>query len=202
MGQVEEAINKLLNAIEDWEDANSIECDNCWDKIRKEDAINRTVYDSPFDYCEEEKHFCSLECEQSYLSEYFDCAECCRTIAESNGKLGYQRGILDPGGNVIDYICLGCYEKDILINGIPRTSFENQRMDGMFFNYGNEEVKNEGFEIVEGFDYHFISSQEDINKYCKKALELIDKGKKVITCYERLSIMGDEGYVTMMVKGE
>lgn len=96
-------------------------------------------------------------------------------------------------------MCLSCYQEFILENGIPKNKFQEGTVPGMFFNSGNPEPKKIGYEEVPEWKNVKVTSASEINN---KALELIGKGYKVIVGYERLSIIGGEGYVTLMAKKE
>ena len=43
--------------------------------------------------------------------------------------------------------------------------------------------------------------EESVKRYYEKAIELIDKGHKVVVAYESMAIGGLEGYVTLLKKG-
>ena len=97
-------------------------------------------------------------------------------------------------------VCLKCYEDLIIENGVERDKLEKGQIPGMFFSYGNLEPLHAGYREVEGFTNFFISCQWDSDRFRKKALELMDEGKRVVIGYERMAIGGDEGYVTLMEK--
>lgn len=128
---------------------------------------------------------------------YFWCERCDREICEQHPDNGWQIQYRYHDG---DQICLRCYEKVILENGIERDKLESGTIPGMFFNHGNPEPKRAGYMEVPGFtDYH-VRDNETAEAFRKKALELMDEGKIVVIGYERLAYGGGEGYVTLMVK--
>jgi len=159
------------------------------------------VYETPWDDIEVEKNFCSKECQEEYLYSgdfsYFFCDRCMREICTQNPGNGWHIQYRDHGG---DTLCLKCYQEVILENGVERDKFEEGRIPGMFFSYGNEEAVEAGYVEVPGFSNFYIHDQSTVDRFCGKALELIDKGQKVIVAYERIAIGGGEGYVTLMTK--
>lgn len=149
-------------------------------------------------------YFHSEACEQSYCSsgsfDYIWCDGCDRQVCEQNPRNGWHLQFRHHAG-MDTYLCLRCYQDEILENGQPREDFEGDRVKGgMFFSYGNAEPKDKGFEEVAGFENHFVSDRKAAQRYNNHALKLIDTKRKVITAYERLAIGGLEGYVTMMSK--
>ena len=120
---------------------------------------------------------------------YFTCPDCDRTICEQNPANGWHiqyRRVDD------EQICLRCFEKTILANGIPREDFEAGKLTGMFFSTGNSEPLEAGYQVVEGFDDKRIASEQGAQIVCHKALELIDLGYKVVVGYESMAIGGLE----------
>jgi hypothetical protein len=93
-------------------------------------------------------------------------------------------------------VCLQCYEKRILENGISRESFEDGKIEGMF----SPDAYEHGFVPVEDFQDVHITGQDSVDAYCAKAISLIDAGNIVLTDYERLAIGGLEGYVSLYAK--
>lgn len=172
-------------------------CDSCLEHFPRDHFgdVYGTYYDSPFDESGDDKQFCSEDCQQSYEESTFYCDSCNRYIERSNGHLSHIR---DYYGELI---CLRCYEEIILEEGVSREDFEKQRLSGMFFNHGNPEPISVGWFEVSGMDYEFVSENSpSLKRYCQVAMELIDAGFKVLNAYEHLSIMGGEGYVTLMAK--
>lgn len=151
--------------------------------------------DSPFKYIDS----CSeLLDDHSWADfRYFECVECQRMICEQNPRNGwhtqYRYWGEDGDG---EQICLRCYEKEVLENGIPREKFENEQLPGMFFSGDNSEPLDAGYE-KEGT--YFVG---DATPVCAKALELIDSGHKVVVGYESMAIGGLEGTVSLFYKKE
>lgn len=167
-------------------------CTYCKEDIIGEAPNFREIYDSPYDI-EPEYHDLCEHCLDYFHT--FVCGWCDREIRQenSNGHIFYRK----LGCSIV---CLECYEAEILESGLPIDSFDGQRIDGMFFSNNNNEPLSHGWEKVEGYDHFFIRSDSSIEEYHNKAIELIREGWLVVTGYESLSIMGDEGYVTMFKK--
>jgi len=181
-----------------------MECKNCGKKtLIKKGFRSEPAYGTPWDEEGERLPFCSDDCMQEYFFgdhdfKYFHCDKCHRLVCEQNPRNGWHTQYRDLEHDHYERVCLECYEEIIVAEGIPKKSFEDQRLAGMFFNTG--EVP-EGYKIVPGFENYFIRSEESIKRYCFKAIELIDQGHKVVTGYESLGLGGGEGYVTMFAKG-
>jgi predicted RNA-binding Zn-ribbon protein involved in translation (DUF1610 family) len=186
-------------------------CHECGEPIRRgEDFTTREVYDSPFDEQSKTIHLhvdnqlredYGISCEQALYDEhwadfrYFDCPMCQRTIIRqcpSNGWHSYVRDYED------DQICLSCFEQIQLKAGASKESFEDGRIEGMFFN--SNDLTTHGFEPVPGFHGYYIRTNEDVQNYCGTALRLIGKGCVIANEHERMAIGGLEGYVTMWAK--
>jgi hypothetical protein len=101
-----------------------------------------------------------------------------------------------------DKICLSCYKDRFMEEGLEfeREKLEAGQIPGMFFSYGNIEAKEVGYKELSGFTNYYVNTQERADRLRKKALALMDEGKKVVIGYERLAYGGSEGYVTLMVK--
>lgn len=167
-------------------------------------GLHEELYDTPWDDKPREVFFHREECEEAYCRsgsfDYIDCESCGRRVCEQNPRNGWHVQFRDHAD--LGYICLRCYEKEILDNGQPRIDFEGNRIGGgMFFSSDNHEPRGAGFEEVPDFTDYFVNSSEEAARYNRHALDLFDTGQKVITAYERLAIGGLEGYITMMSKG-
>jgi len=161
------------------------------------------LYDTPWEEKAREAFFHSAECEETYCRsgsfDYIECESCNRIVCEQNPRNGWHVQFRDHAD--LGYICLRCYETEILANGQPREDFEGNKIHGgMSFSGDNHEPNDAGFEEVTGFVDYFINGSETVRPYNSHALSLIDSGHKVITGYERLAIGGLEGYVTMFAK--
>ncbi len=166
-------------------------------------GLTAELYNTPWEKKPRNVWFCSEGCEESYCRsgsfDYVICTSCDREVCQQNPVNGWH--VQFRNHEDLGYICLRCYEGEILKNGQPRSDFEgNQMKGGMFFSRGNLEAEDAGFEEVMGFRNYFVNGREHILKYNRTALDLIDSGHKVITGFERLRIGGLEGYVTMMYK--
>jgi len=128
---------------------------------------------------------------------YFWCDPCNREISEQNPMNGWHIQHRDYDDHTV---CLRCYRDLILDNGIEREKLEAGKIPGMFFDWGNSEPKEAGYQEVPGFTKYFVNSQGKLDEFRRKALGFIDEGKKVVIGYESLAYGGSEGYVTMMYK--
>ncbi|MCJ7645712.1 hypothetical protein MUO65_02225 [bacterium] len=171
------------------------------EKKKARQSQTRYAYDTPWDNEPVAKLFCSDDCGDSFMYEepwaYFMCGKCDREISEQNPRNGWHIKYRDYDGQMT---CLKCYEDLILENGVERDKVEAGKIPGMFFSYGNLEPIKAGYREVEGFRDFFVSCQWDADRFRKKALELMDQGRKVVIGYERMAIGGGEGYVTLMEK--
>jgi len=191
---------KIYHYLLERADRLDVECDGCWDRSAR-GSFTRYVFDTPWDKKETEKHFCSEDCETNYLYggdfSYFTCEECEREICGQNPRNGWHIQYRDYDGETV---CLKCYEDLIFRNGVEREKLEKGIIPGMFFSLDNSEPVEAGYREVPGFTDFFIYNQNDVNRFIKKALRLMEKGRKVVIGYERLAIGGSEGYVTMFEK--
>lgn len=162
-----------------------------------------TLYDTPWDKEGREVFFHSDECQEGYMRsgsfDYTECEGCGRYVCEQNPANGWHyqfRRHEDLG-----FVCLQCYETEVLENGQPRSDFEGSGIKGgMFFSKWNTEPIDAGFEEVEEFKYYFVRDKREARRYNDHALSLIDAGNKVLTGYEALAYGASEGYITMLAK--
>lgn len=181
-------------------DRMSEDCMLCLEKKARR-SQTRFVYDTPWDDEPIAKLFCSDDCGDSYLYEepwaYFMCGRCEREICEQHPMNGWHVQYRDYDGQMT---CLRCYQELIIENGVECEKLEEGFIPGMFFSWGNLEPLKAGYREVDGFRKFYVSGQPSANAFRKKALELMDQGKKVVIGYESLGIGGGEGYVTLMEK--
>ena len=166
-------------------------------------GVTRELYDTPWEDEPKLRFFHSGECEEAYTRsgsfDYVDCEGCGRTICEQNPANGWHVQFRNHAD--IGYVCLKCYETEILENGQPRSDFTGSRINGgMFFSGDNREPLRAGFEYVDGFRDYFVNGARTAQYFNEQALELIDSNFKVVTGYERLASGGLEGYVSMFAK--
>jgi hypothetical protein len=171
----------------------------CYHNARE--SQTRYAFETPWDDDPVVKHFCSDDCGDTSMYEepwaYFWCDGCDREICEQNPLNGWHIQYRDYDG---DQVCLRCYKDLILENGVERKKIESGKIPGMFFDWGNTLAREAGYGEVPGFKKFLINSQERVDEFRKKALELMDEGEKVVVAYERMAMGGDEGYITMMAK--
>jgi hypothetical protein len=123
---------------------------------------------------------------------YFYCEDCNRWICRQNPSNGWhtQSRIV---GDCFE-VCLACYEKSILENGVDPEDLRNGHIPGMF----GPDAEEAGYKKDEGFIDYFVG---DPKPFIDKALELIDGGAQIVVEYETMAIGYLEGYVTMWAKG-
>jgi len=165
------------------------------------ESQTRHAFDTPWDDEPKLKYFCSDACGDSYMYEepyaYFWCNECNREVCEQNPMNGWHIQYRDYDDETV---CLRCYEDLILENGVELEKIERGGIPGMFFSWGNSEPIEAGYHVVPRFKNYHVNSQERADEFRVRAMELIDRGMKVVIGYESLAYGGGEGYVTMMAK--
>lgn len=176
-------------------------CETCEKEFGFPAPYSKDVYNTPWEVTSHVHSYCSEECEQADSPGYYDfapihCDMCGRDIIERNPANGYMYQFRDLDGAEV---CLKCYEEHILENGVDIEVFEKGQVAGMFFSGDNSEPIEAGYEKVEDYDDVKVN---DGNKqaFLKKCIDLINDGYKVLVGYERMSIIGDEGFVTMWRK--
>jgi hypothetical protein len=175
------------------------ECRVC-QRVARE-SQTRYAYDTPWDDTPRTFYFCSDDCGDSFMYEepfaYFWCDGCDREVCEQNPSNGWHLQFREYEDRKV---CLRCYKDLILENGVERDKIEEMKIPGMFFDWGNRMALEAGYREVSGFTDFHVNSQETAERFRSKALELMDRGYKVVIGYEKMAIGGSEGYVTLMVK--
>lgn len=182
----------------------SCECFNCsWGNSGKyaRHSFTAEVFETPWDNEPKQKLFCSDECRELYLYDgdfsYRTCDSCGREICQQNPANGWQWQFREL--NDFEEVCLCCYEQMILENGCDREKFAKGQLPGMFFSWGNPELEEAGYLPVPGYQNKFVRGSG--SEACTVALDLIDRGGKVICAYEAMGIGGGEGFISLYVKG-
>ena len=186
-------------------------CHECGEAVlTREDHVTIEVYDSPFDersrtiHLHTDNEICAdygISCAEALYDEqwadfrYFDCLMCGRTIIRQCPSNGWHSYVQEYEG---EDICLRCYETITLKEGIARESFEEGKIHGMFFS--RQELRDAGYQEVEGMEDAYIRTQSDVERYCHGAIRIMDQGYSVVTDYERMAIGGLEGYVTLWAR--
>lgn len=143
-------------------------------------------------------HYCYGTCLQLLTDtswsdfRYFYCSDCGRMICEQNPSNGWHtqyRVIHD------EQICLRCFERHVLENGVDRETLEEGHLQGMFFSNDNHEPIEAGYEHIRD-----VFVQSNAESVCEELLGLIDQGHKVLIGYESMAIGGGEGTVSLWVK--
>lgn len=163
-------------------------CEYCEVEEKDRELYDTTEYSSAFD----DKGRDVTVCEDCESEGNFWCQECNRLVSESCGH-NLQYRIVNQ-----ELTCLKCYEEQILKEGQDEEDFEGEGISGgMFFSYGNEELIKAGFTHFRDF---FITGKDSAKEYNNLAREKIEDGCKLITAYERLSIIGNEGTIGLWIK--
>lgn len=174
-------------------------CSFCGEKDSIEEYSNVSQYNSPWDKVPALNQYCGEEClqnsEDSSFSDwsYQYCEECNKDIiirCSSNGYHGYFRYSEEHGQE-----CLKCYQERLFQDGISEESLERGTLEGSFFDDG--ELKKEGFTQ---YQEYFVKGTTGAKSVCQNALALLKQGKKIIINYEGLSILGDEGSISLWTK--
>jgi len=190
-----------------------MKCEICEKLVTKKNGVKVQLYDYPHqdNYREVWVHSGMEESENEYGCtcydllfdpdwadfRYFECQKCLRIVCRQSPGNGWHVQVRETEDGEI---CLRCYEKQLLENGVSREKFENKTLPGMFFSFGNSELLIAGWDGVRGFQNYYVNSQEKIKTICDEAMALIDKGQKVIVAYESMGIGGGEGYVSLFSK--
>ena len=182
-------------------------CFECGTERPEEEMVILEVYDRPFDdlprkiaICREEDGSESLCQERLFDTGWADfrysyCSSCERAICRQNPSNGWhgQFRVLDG-----EEVCLKCYERILLEDGVSREALEDGRLPGMFFSFGNPELLEAGYVPIK--ENVFIGGESTALALTHLALELIDQGSKVVIAYERLALGGLEGTVSLYAK--
>ena len=170
-------------------------CELCLEILGEEDNIVKEIqYRDPYD---EEGREIELHegCQELWEEEQqFWCNYCCRFLPEDDGGMKYYR-IVEVGEGVGEMKCLKCYEEDILENGMSEKEFKKGTIPGMF----GLDVESYGYMSVKDYN-NILVNRKKVEDLSNKALELMDEGYKVVCVYESLSVIGEEGYVSLYVK--
>lgn len=200
-----ETASEIRKRLEEKDKSDSLSCFICKKPISaSEHYIDMQICKDPWD--ENPTHAIlhsaeSTSCEYEFIITYRDklnyflCNKCHRVIPSNSehSVLSYKREILYF--NYSEDYCLKCYKEIVLEYGNPFIDFQFSRIVGLF----SPAVKENGYQIVEGFQNFFINA-ETTPVYCKKAIELIKSGYKVINSYEDMDCESNEGHITMWYK--
>lgn len=182
------------------------ECDGCETEDFTADMYEEAFFLSPFDEEESKTGFtycrsCLDQGEDNVDGTQFYCDGCYRDIASDNGHMTHYRIL-----NECETVCLQCIETDLKAGGVAAIGdddlldrmFAGQSTFGMFFDVG--ELEAEGWTPDPLYtDYH-IDGGLSLLKLGARAHGWHKSGRAFIIGYERLSIMGDKGCVTLFTK--
>lgn len=179
------------------------ECGGCQTPTLADDLYGQCYYLGPFEDEETESAFkLCQDCREGaddLDEDLFECDGCFRTITDSRGHHMHYRDT--EAGR----FCLRCVEETLKAEGLAGFEdkleglFAGNSLFGMFFNVG--ELEAEGWVAASGYSDRRIGEQADALALGAVARALHEAGERIIVGYERLSIVGDEGYVTLYHTG-
>jgi acetone carboxylase gamma subunit len=190
------------------------ECYECGKKFKKSETLKSgkkivlDVYDAP--WAAEPRviavHTVEADNAQEYGScldkltdtswedfRYFDCPECRRLIARQcgyNGWRSYTKIVND------DEICVACYHKDVLENGMD-PDFDNG-IPGDFFS--DADIEDHGWIPVHEIQNYHVGHKNAIDRVKKAAADLAAGGCLVLVNYDSMAYGGGEGFISMYGK--
>ena len=143
---------------------------------------------------------CMMGHEYSKDFAYFDCPDCGRIICEQNPANGWR--VQYKIVNECEQVCVQCWQKEMLTNGIDFENWNEETIDGDFFSY--DELKEAGF--VEYSGSNMVGSghvgYNDPDKFINRLKELHEEHPdwKILCNYGSMAIGGLGGYVDIYVK--
>lgn len=173
-------------------------CHWCDEHINDHDGVTITIYDTPW---EDAGNLVTIHndcynemCEPGYTDFFYQtCDRCDRLICYRYPSNGWHIQFrVDEWGTC----CLRCYMNEILHSGQPEDDFDGDVIRGGMF-FSGYELEEAGFEEVAAF---YIMGHSCAERYNALAREYIANGYDVVTAYNRLSIDGQEGGITLMAR--
>lgn len=159
-------------------------------------------YNTPWDESPDVEFYCCEECrdqsEDPGWSDFFwhYCDGCYRYVCyrnPRNGWMGQFRLVND-----CEELCLRCYEESVLADGQEEEDFAGDVIKGgMFFNRGNPELMDAGYECLKEA---FIGGGGAALAYNQEARGYIAQGYQLVTAFESMSIGGLEGSIELWGK--
>ena len=179
-------------------------CDGCDEDAF--DTYSESMFFSPFDDEEQDTGFtfcmpCLDGGRDDPDGERFNCDGCNRDIASTNGRMTHYRIL-----NECEMVCLKCIEEGLKSGGVAAVGdddlladiFNGHKLFGMFFNVG--ELEDEGWTADPDFHNAVVGDGETMAALGERCRWHHEAGRPFIVEYESLSIIGDEGYITLRVK--
>ncbi len=179
----------------------TVECWHCG--ISHVKTSPDAIYDYPSDKEPTMVHFCSWYCYDSIKGlnysrdfNYRECDCCGRLICEQSPSNGYLWQFHNSEDDEFDYdgdgmICNECHRQKTFKNGISEEMLKDGHIQSDW--HDTSELRENGFEIHESFRVTNIEEfYNQIQSLFESNLVIVENG--------RLSILGDEGYVTVWIK--
>lgn len=189
---------RAVHAIVERHECDYKRCTCCLDTTLAGLMSAREVYDTPWDDKARLVQFCCNKCEEAYLDEsdfcYRYCDDCGRLICVRNPANGYQTHFRDVDDGPCEEICLKCYQDRMIANGLTYEQIQAKACPGMFFD--TEALEAAGYQKMVPAMLVNSKTRRDLTL---EALKLYD-GHKVLFDWERLSIVGNEGWVSVWAK--
>lgn len=183
-----------------------VECFVCEEQVPEKNTSVETVYDNPHSDHGREIHLCDDTChieDDNSEFSYWYCEQCDRYICQRNPGNGYQSWF-KRADNGDDLICCACYQNDHLARGQPVEDFRRDHAAGTYSMkgdfYDDSDLEQAGFSKVPEWTGAKIQGDKSAATYCQHAEDLCMNGAAVITQYRSLSIIGNEGFVTMWTR--
>lgn len=180
-----------------------IECCGECEKKLSGSYVTEEVKSSPWSE-RETVGFCDESCKTEFFESPYHfahqfCEKCEEWIPKHNPQNGWRGFFVSFEG---DTVCVGCYQNHLLENGQPEDDFirSSSIKGGDFFS--TSELREAGYEEVEGLTRFRIRSKNDAREFNARAAQMVTYSSKVITSYDSLGLGGIEGYVTLWAKTE
>lgn len=173
----------------------------CFDEEMKEKEVYWRPYDGPTTnrYCSNFAMDCDMGEVYSKDFRFFTCSHCGRTICEQNPSNGWMTQYrMYPDEECGDQVCLSCFEKIKVGEGMTDEEIKNQTSSGMFI--CSSDMLQLGFredDVIYGFH---VTGKSSVDILYARAKELKSSGNIVFLAYDSMAIGGLEGYVTLWVK--
>jgi len=186
-------IDFTVTGIDYIEGVESVECWHCGLKHLK--SYPYEVYDYPSQTEPNKIHLCSYYCYDSIQGinyskdfNYRECEECGRMICEQSPSNGYltQFKLID-----CELICNDCHSKRTYENGIDEQLLIEGKIQSNW--HTDSELEEHGFKM---YNSYFVT---DIDQFYGEIKHLFEN-HLVIVKNTSLSILGDEGYVSVWIK--
>ena len=181
-------------------------CFVCEETVPEHLTVSEVVWNSPHSADGEGElvRMCEEKCREEFLNGegfgefgYLFCPSCDRYVCERNPSNGYQSWWKSLHG---ERVCCECYQEYFLEHGQDPSDFlDATTLHGDF--YSDADLEKWKYQKVDDFTYFKVGLGrllvDQLVDYCRTASSLTEQKCAVITQYRNLSILGEEGFVTM-----